>query len=142
MSPADADHVSIEEPAISFLTFEELPSDRYFVILSGWSEGSDGLKPGAKGELLVNEGRRGALFRVVGVDENDAVGAIVEYKVGRTRFSSGKRQPNGVDEVVDAVADDVALGVFLDHHAEVCNHLPRSGSLFLGVLRPLHRRVD
>ncbi len=82
MSLADADHATIDEPEIAFLTFEELSSDRTFVILNGWTDEIDGLDPGAKGELLDNEGRRGALFRVIGVDEFDGVGAIVEYEPG------------------------------------------------------------
>jgi sodium ion-translocating decarboxylase beta subunit len=82
MSPADADHATIDEPEIAFLTFEELPSDRTFVILNGWTDEIDGLDPGAKGELLDDEGRRAALFRVISVDEFDGVGAIVEYEPG------------------------------------------------------------
>ena len=82
MGPGDADHVAVDSPEIAFLTFEELPSDRHFVISNGWSDGIDGLDPGAKGELLDNDGRRGALFQVVGVDENESVGAIVEYAPG------------------------------------------------------------
>ena len=33
-SPGDADHAAIDNPEISFLTFEELSSDRYFAILT------------------------------------------------------------------------------------------------------------
>jgi len=82
MSLADADHATIEEPELAFLTFEEMPGDRTFAILNGWSAGIDGLKPGAKGELLDDEGRRGALFRVISIDEFDGVGAIAEYEPG------------------------------------------------------------
>ncbi len=82
MSFADADHAAIDNPEIAFLTFEELPSDRYFTILNGWTDEIDGLGPGAKGELLDGEGRRGALLRVVGVDASDSVGVVVEYEPG------------------------------------------------------------
>jgi oxaloacetate decarboxylase beta subunit len=82
MSPADADHAAVDNPEIEFLTFEELPSDRYFAILNGWTDEIDGLDPGAKGELLDDKGRRGALFRVVSVDESDSVGVVAEYEPG------------------------------------------------------------
>ena len=79
---SDADHAAIDNPEIAFLTFEELPADRYFSISKGWSHQIAGLDPGAKGELLVDDGSRGALFRVVSVDELDGVGAIAEYEPG------------------------------------------------------------
>jgi len=81
-SLADADHAVIDNPDIAFLTFEELPSDRYFAILNGWTDFIDGFSPGAKGELLDDEGHRGALFRVVSVDEIESVGVVAEYEPG------------------------------------------------------------
>jgi carboxybiotin decarboxylase len=82
LSPGDADHAAIDSQKISFLTFEELPSDRYFTILNGWADEIDGLDPGAKGELFDDQGRRGALFRVVSVDEFDGIGTVAEYEPG------------------------------------------------------------
>jgi oxaloacetate decarboxylase beta subunit len=81
-SLGDADHAAVADPDIDFLTFEELSSDRYFVIARGWSHGVEGLAPGGKGELLDLAGRRGAIFRVVGVGESDSVGAVIEYEPG------------------------------------------------------------
>jgi len=80
--PSDADHATIDNPEIAFLTFEELPSDRYFAIMNGWTDQIVGLDPGAKGELLDEDDQRGALFRVVSVDEFDGVGAVAEYEPG------------------------------------------------------------
>ncbi len=80
--PSDADHVAIDNPEIDFLTFEELPSDRFFTISNGWADEIGDLDPGAKGELLDDEGRRGALFRIISVDEFNGVGAVVEYEPG------------------------------------------------------------
>ena len=79
---SDADHATVDDPEIDFLTFEELPDGRFFVISHGWSHKVDGLEPGAKGELLDSQGQRGALFRVVGVDEIDGVGVVIEYVPG------------------------------------------------------------
>jgi len=81
-SLGDADHATIAEPEIPYLGFVTLPSDRFFVISSGWADEVGGLDPGAKGELLTASGRRGALFRVVGVDEHDGVGFVIEYEPG------------------------------------------------------------
>ena len=76
-------HAAVEEPEIPFLTFEVLPSDRFFRIDRGWSHEVDGLRPGSKGTLLDHDGRAAALFRVVGVDATSGVGEIIEYRPGR-----------------------------------------------------------
>jgi oxaloacetate decarboxylase beta subunit len=81
-SLADADHVSLTEPEIPFLTFEPLPAGRFFTVDKGWTDAVDGLTPGAKGELVDSTGHRGALFRIVAVDEHDSVGVVTEYEPG------------------------------------------------------------
>jgi oxaloacetate decarboxylase beta subunit len=78
----DFDHASIDRPSIEAVSFEALPVDRHFRIDRGWAAGVDGLVPAAKGELLTRAGRRGALFQVIAVERDSAVGRIVEYEPG------------------------------------------------------------
>ena len=82
-------------------TFANLASERYFTIETGWSGGVDGLKPGAKGELVMDNGVRGALFKVVAVDERHGVGAVIEYEPGVfNRDLVGGRLHGYVEQVV------------------------------------------
>ncbi len=97
---ADADHATIADPEIPFLNFEVLPFERFFAISSGWTDEIAGLASGAKGELLTADGRRGALFRVVGVDEFDGVGFVIEYEPGfHNRDLRGGRIQGYVEQV-------------------------------------------
>jgi len=82
LSLDSVNHIAIDEPSIGYLTFKALPSDRFFSIDGGWTDEALGLTPGAKGELATHDGKRGALFKVVAVDEAHAVGTVIEYEPG------------------------------------------------------------
>jgi len=98
---AAAEYAVFDESEIGPSTFTNLASERYFTIETGWAGGLEGLKPGAKGELVMADGVRGALFKVVAVDERQGVGAVIEYEPGVfNRDLVGGRLHGYVEQVV------------------------------------------
>jgi carboxybiotin decarboxylase len=76
-----ATSVALPDLGLEFVPFEELDHERFFAIDSGTNDRGD-LHHGAKGELVTEDGRVGALFTVVAVGPEASVGRITEYGQG------------------------------------------------------------